>query len=185
MLGLDIGKDANVHAQEPAVTERLVGRRLQQPLVRHHGTHVHVDPDEPGAGGGGHGERGERVALQHVHADRQRHGPAHFVDRHRHGGHGRGIDPARRERHVAVVFHEQGVDAALGQGPRIVERGLNDAIHVAVPARASGERVEVHHTDHGAIDFQDGAEAHERGEATRGAESANEIARMRAEGMAG
>jgi hypothetical protein len=152
VLGLHVGEDRHVDAEQPAVAQGVVGLRLDDALVGGHRAHVHVHPHEAGAGGGGDREGGAHVVLQHVDPDRQRDRAADLGDRHRHPGHARRVHPARGERHVAVILHHDRVGSALGEGARVVERGAQHRGHVAVPARTARERAQVDHADDGARD---------------------------------
>jgi hypothetical protein len=89
--------------------------------------------------------------------------PTDLRDGARHSGHGGRVHAPRAEGDVAVVLDHQRVGPALREGARVVERGPRDAGHIAVPARAPGERAQVHHADDRAGDVS--GQADDRGEA--------------------
>src|SRR5712691_6356123 len=164
MLALDVGEDLDVGAEEPAVTQRVIGLGLHDALVGHDGAGVDVDADELGAGRGGNGQRGARVVLQHVDADG--HAGQGAADGGHEDGHGRdgaGLDVARRERRVPVVLDEQGVHAALDEDGGVGHRGHGRALHRAVPAGAAGQRRQVNHADERASQAHAGSEIVTRG----------------------
>jgi hypothetical protein len=116
-------------------------------LIGHHRARVDVDADELRAHRRRHRERGLRIGAQDIDAEGQRDGAAD-LGRHRgHGRHARGVHAPGGERHVAEVLHEEGVDAAVREGLRVGEGGARDLLQGAGPARAAGERLEMHHAD--------------------------------------
>ena len=148
VLAADVGVDLHRGAQEPAVTQSVVGVGLHEALIGDDGAGVDVDPDEAGADRARNGQRGARVALEHVDAERRGGaGPPDLVGDHGEGGDRGGLDPPRRERGVAPVLDEHRVHAAIHQRARVGERGGDDALHGAGPARAARQRRDVDHAD--------------------------------------
>ena len=157
VLAADVGEDRDVHAEQAAVAQRVVGVGMDHPLVGEHRAGVDVDADERRTDRGGDGQRRARVVLQHVDPEgRGRVGAPDLGGHDAHGGDGRRLDAAGGEGRVAEVLDEQRVDPALDQRAGVRERGGDHAGHRAVPAGAAGQGREVHHAD------QRARESHQR-----------------------
>ena len=160
VLGLHVREDADVESEEPAVTERVMRARLQDTLGGDHGPDVDVDAHEAAAYGSRDGQRGQRIAPEHVDADGQGHRPLDLADHDGHAGDRRGIHPPRGKGHVTVVLHEERVGAAVGEGARVRERGLDDCLHAAGPAGTPRQGAKMHHADDSLVHAHDGGECH-------------------------
>ena len=134
--------------EQAALTQGGVGVALHETLIGDHGARVDVGADEDGASGAGHPERRARVVAKHV--DAERHGGPGGADGARHHAEGRhrpGLSAAGREGDIAEVLYEERVEASLDEGLGIGEGAIEHVRHRALPARASGERRQVHHAD--------------------------------------
>jgi hypothetical protein len=125
-----------------------VGARGENALIGHHRARVDVDANEACPHRRGHREGGQRIGTQDVDAERQRDGAADLRRHRGHRGHARGVHSPGGERHVAEILDEESVDAAVGEGLRVGQSGPRDLVHGAGPARAAGQRLEMHHADH-------------------------------------
>ena len=125
------------------------GLRAFDPEGCDHGADVDLDADEIRSGRGGHGHHGLRVVLEQVQPDRNAATPSNFACHPRHPGHLH-AGGLRIDRDVAEILHHQRVDAVVGQDPGFCQRGPEHIVDRGVAvSTAAGQRIKLHHPDHG------------------------------------
>ena len=97
----------------------FLGAALDDALIRHHRTRIDVRADKSCARQRRDRDRAQDVVSEHVDADRQASRFAHGGNRERHRGDDVRLNPIFRERHVAEIFDDQCIEAALGKCRRV------------------------------------------------------------------
>ena len=123
------------------------GLPLYEPLIRVHGAREDVDADEPSLARRGNRQRGDGIVAQDIDADRQ---IDRVPDRRRHprqGCHGGIRDIVGKVGNVAVVLHQDGVEARVLQGGRIVYRSPDHPSHRRPVSGGTREGPHVDHPD--------------------------------------
>ena len=128
MFDVHVGEDANVLPAQPgAIPHCLRCRTFDQTLVCNISIGPLIDPDEAGLRSLRHCKRRQGSVRQNVDADRQGDLLAQPIRDHRHRRGRLRADTLRLgERDVAVVFHDQAVNAAIGIGARVGQGLVQD-----------------------------------------------------------
>src|SRR5262245_50954309 len=143
MFDEDIGKDFGLRTELLSVPESIVRVAFNEALIGKHCAGVDVDTNEGSVAGCTECEGGAGIIAQNVKADGQfdcgtngAAGASHRSDRF-------GSDACFRERNIAEVFDEEGMDTAPSVGMCVGDGSGDYFFQVALPARRAREGAQV------------------------------------------
>jgi len=145
MLGVDIGENRDITAEQFSVSKGFVRDAFDQPLIRQTRTRVNIYADKLGVHCRSNSDRAFGVVPQHVDAERQVEATLNFAGDGREECDGVRWCTPRIKGNISKVFENPSINAGIRQHPRIVHNPINNGIEAEAMIRRTRQRGHMQH----------------------------------------